>query len=310
MRYGRPLNYLFFFLLICLCSSCAKDASTDPKIPTDKIAIEITNTSAEETFAQIQFQYQADSLTRVSEIGICWSEQKGPTIGNKKAVITIPGSGDYSLKMTALKPNTRYYVRAYALKEDQRTVFSKEVTVTTKGDTIVPPVPAEEYYIDFLLNGVPKKITSDTIQPYIYYDRVESALGLFGLNGIAIFPKSGMFKSEAEFLSLLNQKLPLINETQAIPAAAPAAAEIYYISNYWELEITSTQYTTSNTYPDHYFMITGMTFLEKDQDDPLGTFYTYDIQGEFNGNGRSWASTVDQRMENGRFSMKISFIVK
>jgi|GEM_PF-3240262 len=310
MRYGRPLNFLFFFFLICLCSSCAKDASTDPTIPTDKITIAITNTSPEETFAEIQFHYQADSLTPVREIGICWSEQKAPTIDNKKAVISNPVSGEYSVKMTALKPNTRYYVRAYAFKQDQRIVFSKEVTVITKGDTTIPPVPAQDYYIDFFLNGVPKKIISDTIQPYIYYDRVESALGLFGLNGIAIFPKSGTFKSEAEFLSLLNQKLPLINETQAIPVAAPAAAEIYYISNYWELEITSTQYTTGNTYPDHYFMITGMTFLEKDQDDPSGTVYTYDIQGEFNGNGRSWTSTVDQRMENGRFSMKISFIVE
>ena len=58
-----------------------------------------------------------DNGSGVTERGICWTTSGAPTIEDNKIVADYSGVGGYSINMTELSPNTRYYVRAYVTNE-------------------------------------------------------------------------------------------------------------------------------------------------------------------------------------------------
>ena len=70
-----------------------------------------------------------DGKAFVTARGICWDTLHNPTISNSH---TIDGSGIgmFTSYMTGLKPNTTYYVRAYATNSEG-TAYGNEVTFTT-----------------------------------------------------------------------------------------------------------------------------------------------------------------------------------
>ena len=69
---------------------------------------------------------------RVTEVGFCYSDTETlPTVDNK-IVSTLEGTS-FQEVITDLKPNTIYYIRAYAISEAEVT-YSKIITVTTLPD--------------------------------------------------------------------------------------------------------------------------------------------------------------------------------
>lgn len=65
----------------------------------------------------------------VTERGICWSTSHDPTIsGNHQS--NGSGTGNYTVIMARLNPNTTYYVRAYAIN-NQGIAYGEEVNFTT-----------------------------------------------------------------------------------------------------------------------------------------------------------------------------------
>lgn len=65
----------------------------------------------------------------VTERGICWSTSHNPTIsGSHQGNGT--GTGNYTVNMTGLNPNTTYYVRAYAINS-QGIAYGEEVNFKT-----------------------------------------------------------------------------------------------------------------------------------------------------------------------------------
>ena len=62
--------------------------------------------------------------------GICWDTLTAPTINSKKVYSKITGVGTYTLKLTALKPNYKYYVRAFASNANG-IVYGNEVSFST-----------------------------------------------------------------------------------------------------------------------------------------------------------------------------------
>jgi len=65
----------------------------------------------------------------VTERGICWSTSHNPTISGSHAN-SGTGTGEYSVNMANLTPNTTYYVRAYAINS-QGTAYGEEVNFKT-----------------------------------------------------------------------------------------------------------------------------------------------------------------------------------
>lgn len=65
----------------------------------------------------------------VTERGICWGTSHNPTISGSHAN-SGTGTGEFTVSMTNLTPNTTYYVRAYAINS-QGTAYGEEVNFKT-----------------------------------------------------------------------------------------------------------------------------------------------------------------------------------
>ncbi|GBC61093.1 hypothetical protein DENIS_2053 [Desulfonema ishimotonii] len=72
----------------------------------------------------------------VTERGVCWGTSSDPTIANSKKAMGS-GIGTFSDTITGLKPNTSYYVRAYATNS-AGTAYGDNVTLKSK--TVMPTV--------------------------------------------------------------------------------------------------------------------------------------------------------------------------
>lgn len=66
----------------------------------------------------------------ITASGICWSTSPSPTTANNKTVGTT-SSGSFTVYLTNLTPETRYYARAYATNA-QGTSYGEEQSFTTK----------------------------------------------------------------------------------------------------------------------------------------------------------------------------------
>ncbi len=73
-----------------------------------------------------------DGRTPVISRGICWSRYSNPTIGLATKIIEEdnPGTGIFTMRMTGLQPETKYYVRAFATNS-VGTNYGSQVYFTT-----------------------------------------------------------------------------------------------------------------------------------------------------------------------------------
>ncbi len=77
----------------------------------------------------------SDKGQAVTVRGVCWSTATGPTIADDTTK-NGSGSGSFSSSIDGLTPNTKYYIRAYAIN-NQGVGYGDEVTINTTN--VVPP---------------------------------------------------------------------------------------------------------------------------------------------------------------------------
>ena len=70
------------------------------------------------------------SQISIRERGVCWSTTSKPTTANPKSS-NGTGFGKFTSNITGLKPNTKYFVRAYAVANAGATFYGNEQTFTT-----------------------------------------------------------------------------------------------------------------------------------------------------------------------------------
>lgn len=68
--------------------------------------------------------------TPVSEMGACCWTQPNPIVSQKKFILPSGSKNGTPVMMTGLKPNTKYYVRAYA-KSGTEIIYGNELSFTT-----------------------------------------------------------------------------------------------------------------------------------------------------------------------------------
>src|SRR6218665_9479 len=144
---------LLFALAAFLLSSCKKKESTPepapaptpvvpvptPTVPTTP-TVTPTNTllptlstltvsAITDTTAKSGGNVTAEGAGVILAVGVCWDEQPAPTLLKSKTVDGA-GIGSYSSSMKDLKPNTTYYVRAYA-SNMHGTAYGNEISFTT-----------------------------------------------------------------------------------------------------------------------------------------------------------------------------------
>lgn len=129
MKYKK---FIFLFLLMvaimAIINSCKKDEIevTAPKLITFEVN-NITNISVS-SGGEIKNKGKYEIIRR----GICWSTKPNPTIADDK-IKDDSDSDTFSLEITGLMPNTKYYLRAYATNYIE-TGYGNEIEFQTTGE--------------------------------------------------------------------------------------------------------------------------------------------------------------------------------
>ena len=112
-----------------------KALTTEANLPTVTTS-DVTN--IQQTTAQGGGNVTDDGGADVTERGVCWSTNHNPTISGSHANSGI-GTGGFTVSMTGLTANTKYYVRAYA-KNSAGISYGNEVDFTTAQNVSAPSV--------------------------------------------------------------------------------------------------------------------------------------------------------------------------
>lgn len=110
------------------------DNSTKPTVIIGSIS-NITHSSA-----KCSGTVTSSGTSKVTEKGICWDTSSNPTRSDNK-VVCGDGTGYFEGTLTGLKPDTRYYVRAYA-KNSEGTAYGEEIKFRTEKEEIKTIVPS------------------------------------------------------------------------------------------------------------------------------------------------------------------------
>jgi len=120
---------------------CIKDVTYSEKgsIPT----ILTTQVNAiSPTNANVVSDITASGGTTITSRGVVWYTSSKPTISLSSKTLDGTGIGTFNSSITSLKPNTKYYVRAYATN-NVGTAYGNELTFTTTNELIMNiPCPA------------------------------------------------------------------------------------------------------------------------------------------------------------------------
>lgn len=74
------------------------------------------------------------TIYNISERGVCWNTSPNPTISNTKAIDPQNINGEFSISVTGLTINTKYYIRSYVKNTSNQVTYGDEKTFTTLVD--------------------------------------------------------------------------------------------------------------------------------------------------------------------------------
>ena len=116
-----------------------KTLTTEANLPTVTTG-EVSN--IQQTSAQGSGNVTNDGGAEVTECGVCWSTSQNPTISGNHAS-NGTGTGSFTVSMTGLTANTKYYVRAYATNS-AGVAYGNEVYFTTSQNVSAPTVTTSQ----------------------------------------------------------------------------------------------------------------------------------------------------------------------
>jgi hypothetical protein len=114
--------FIFLCLTILFFNGCKKESIKPPIVSTNDV-IEITTTTA------VSGGELNEMTPLIVSKGICWSTVQNPTTENFKT-IDFSNNTNFRCSMTGLSPNTKYYVRAFAINT-AGTAYGRQIEFTT-----------------------------------------------------------------------------------------------------------------------------------------------------------------------------------
>ena len=123
-------------ILFLLAAGCSKKDSSTSNSSSQIPQVLTTSVSVISAYTAMSGGNCKDAGSPVTAKGVCWSTTVNPTIDSQKTNDSS-GAGFYNSKMTGLKPNTAYFVRAYATNSygtgygNQQTFTTREIEIST-----------------------------------------------------------------------------------------------------------------------------------------------------------------------------------
>ncbi len=123
--------FVLVIMAMAIMTGCKKPPSPTP-IPTVPPGLTIVSQSNLK-LGSIDLKINiVTNGSNIAAVGICYGTAKYPTTANSKtAASTLTGTTTVSI--TGLQPNTKYYVRVYAVTKDGNSYYSKEKRIWTYG---------------------------------------------------------------------------------------------------------------------------------------------------------------------------------
>lgn len=132
---------------------CKKEPAT-PAVVTSEVN-EITGVSA-----VCGGVVTSDGGSPVTERGVCWSKERNPLVTDSH-LVAEEGSGSFACNLTDLEPNTKYYVKAYAINGAGVAYGSEVSFATLEEDHCVPAVTMLEVTDITSVSAIGKAIIDD-----------------------------------------------------------------------------------------------------------------------------------------------------
>lgn len=122
----KSLWLLAIASIALVLTSCGKDDDNNDKQSLDVTTTAVTSFS--DTWATAGGRITGEG--EVSERGVCWSTSSNPTVAGSSLAADKAGVGSFSVSITGLTSETKYYVKAYA-KSGKDVIYGAEVEFTT-----------------------------------------------------------------------------------------------------------------------------------------------------------------------------------
>jgi hypothetical protein len=121
--------FIITALISVLFVNCQKESAN---VINDKIVISNTKVSAiTQIRATISASITSNGGNEITERGVCYDTMPNPTIASMKMVYDSAKVDSFSLRISELRPNKKYYARAYATNS-KGTGYGEEVSFTTR----------------------------------------------------------------------------------------------------------------------------------------------------------------------------------
>jgi hypothetical protein len=147
----------------------------------------------------------------IIDSGVCWSTTPTPTIESSNKISEGAGRGAFFRELTGLTPNTKYYVRAYAINS-AGIAYGNEVSFTTLANNrfvgttstsgVVPfgGAPYCNYTVEYLNTSV--EIILDGLNQEVVSANVISTMheNVIGDCGVPLYPSNEHHYSAGSFL--------------------------------------------------------------------------------------------------------------
>lgn len=196
-----PLSELisyFISSLLVLCSCSRNDLGSDGKTLARLQTIPVINIAS--STAESGGIISTDGGSTIKRKGVCWSDSL-PSADSIQKTTDGSGPGNFTSKITGLKPNKRYLVQAYA-ENESGLAYGNQVSFVTSGiDSLVCKRIIHE---GLLIRGLPaqgvvSKILYFGKTPGAYEEKVFQAINI---GGMAARLEAGNFAADSGFLTL------------------------------------------------------------------------------------------------------------
>ena len=146
MKKAIQLTFKFIFVsFFLLTTTCKKDELA--KVTKLEIG---TTSNITETTAMVSAEF-IDVSTNVTSFGFCWATISKPEVTDGLTLASIAAKiGEFSISISGLSSNTKYYVRAYAREGDKIIYSTGEISFTTleaKYINLTAPVASDNWTI-------------------------------------------------------------------------------------------------------------------------------------------------------------------
>lgn len=134
------------FLLALTAASCASEESQEPEesqeyalpfiytLPAQNVSLTKATLAGNVEESPLSIGNIADGVkSTISSKGFIWSDKPNVTSENGTKVALNGTFGEYNATISSLKPNTKYYYRAYASNPNE-SEFGEELSFTTSGE--------------------------------------------------------------------------------------------------------------------------------------------------------------------------------